>query len=145
MKIKAVIFDADGMVINKPILFSERFSKEYNVPSEQIIPFFKNEFPKCKIGQADLKNILPKYLNAWGWEKGIDEFLRYWFESENYIDNDIIFEIDKLKEKDIRCYLATDQEKYRTDYMSDSMGLSTVFDKIFSSAYIGYEKNHFSF
>ena len=50
------------MVIEREMRFSQRFSDEFDVPFEKIIPFFKNEFQLCLIGKADLKKELKKYL-----------------------------------------------------------------------------------
>ena len=44
-----------------------------------------------------------------------------------------------------RCYLATNQEKYRTAYLLDQIGFGRQFDGIFSSAYVGYVKHDTAF
>jgi putative hydrolase of the HAD superfamily len=36
--------------------------------------------------------------------------------------------------------LATNQEKYRTQYMLDNMGFGKAFDKVYSSAHLGHKK-----
>ncbi|MFH2232428.1 MAG: HAD hydrolase-like protein, partial [Patescibacteria group bacterium] len=48
--------------------------------------------------------------------------------------------IKVLRGKNIKCFLATNQEKHRTEYMTNQMGFKDVFDHIFSSAEIGYKK-----
>ena len=58
--IKAVIFDTDGMIIRSEKYFSQRFSDEFNIPMEKILPFFKNEFQLCLVGKADIKTELNK-------------------------------------------------------------------------------------
>lgn len=139
MKIKAVIFDADGVVINGQS-FSVCFSRDYKISLKKILPFFENEFQLCLIGKADLKEELRPYLKKWGWKKPIDKFLDYWFKSEHNIDERIIKIIKALKKRGIKCYLATNQEKYRTDYMIAKMRFGKIFDKIFSSSSIGFKK-----
>lgn len=74
------------------------------------------------------------------WEKSVEELLRYWFKSEHKVDENIIEAIKKLRQRGIKCYLATNQEKYRTEYFIHQMGLGRVFDGIFSSASIGAKK-----
>ncbi|MGM0482856.1 MAG: HAD-IA family hydrolase, partial [Patescibacteria group bacterium] len=39
-----------------------------------------------------------------------------------------------------KCCLATNQEKYRTQYMKDKMGFAELFDHVFSSVDIGHKK-----
>lgn len=53
--IKAIIFDTDGMTVNSE-MFSVQFNKDYGVPMDNLLPFFKNEFQPCLVGKADLKN-----------------------------------------------------------------------------------------
>lgn len=138
--IKAVIYDADGMVINKPRRFSQVFSEDYQIPIEKITPFFNNEFPETLIGAADLKVILDKHLRSWGWKGSVNDFLNYWFKSENYINALLVDEIEKLKRKGIICCLATDQERYRTEYLKKDMGFEKIFDEIFSSPTLRHTK-----
>lgn len=139
--IQAVIFDADGMVLqNKTDIFSNRLHQEYQVPLEKILPFFKNEFQKCLVGEADLKEELEKYIPEWNWKKSIDELLQFWFEHESVVDQNIIDSIEELQSKGISCYLATNNEKYRTQFLSENLHLKNSFQKIFSSSTLGYKK-----
>lgn len=140
MNIKAVIFDADGMTINKSERFSQRLSKEYKVDGKLISPFFKNEFEDCLVGHADLKEALKKYAPQWHWPGTIDELLEFWFKGEAGVDERIAKIIQDLKQKGIKCCLGTNNEKYRTEYLVEKLGFAKLFDKIFSSAYIGYKK-----
>ena len=61
------------------------------------------------------------------------------------IDQALIDYIQQLRQRGIRCYLATQQEKYRTAYLLDKMGFARTFDGIFSSAYIGKLKDNPAF
>ena len=141
---KAVIFDTDGMVVITD-MFSVKYCDEYKIPYENILPFFKNEFQPCLIGKADLKEQIKPYLDKWGWEKSIEEFLEYWFQAEHHIDQRVIKTISQLRKSGIKCYLATNQEIYRTNYLKNEMGFKTVFDQIFSSAEIGFKKPQVEF
>lgn len=138
--IKAVIFDVDGVIIKSETIFSQNLSKDFNVPNEKILPFFKNEFQNCIIGKADLKEEVKKYLSDWNWSKTIDELLLYWFEHENNVDQKIIDSVNTLQKNGIRCFIATNNEKYRTEYLASTLELSTYFTKIFSSSSLGAKK-----
>jgi len=50
--IKAIIFDADGMLVTGE-RFSTRFARDFNVPMEKIRLFFDNEFKDCILGKKD--------------------------------------------------------------------------------------------
>lgn len=137
--IKAIIFDTDGMVVTAD-MFSVKYCAEYNVPYEDILPFFKNEFQPCLIGKADLKEKIKPYLIKWGWKNTVEDFLSYWFDAEHKIDQRVVEIIYKLKQSGMKCYLATNQEKYRTEYLRIQMKFNSIFDQVFSSAEIGYRK-----
>lgn len=143
--IKAVLFDADGIIIKAPKMFSQTLAWEYGVSSEKSLPFFHGVFQKCLVGEADLKVEIRPYLESWGVNKNVDDFLSMWFQSENYPDVSMINFVIELKKNGLRCYLATNQEKYRTQYMQDQMGLGKVFDDIYSSADVGFRKPHKDF
>lgn len=137
---KAILFDADGVVINRDSWFSKRFSEEYKVPHEEIQKFFNTEFQPCLIGKADIKQAIKPYLEKWGWKKSVDAMLKYWFESENNPNQAVIESINQLKRQGISCYLATNQEKYRMEYMADKMGFLQLFDHMFVSCEISHKK-----
>jgi putative hydrolase of the HAD superfamily len=144
--IKAILFDADGVVIaGRHKYFSDRLSEEHSIPVEKIMPFFKNEFGLCSVGQADLKEVLPIYLEEWKWKGSIDEFLHYWFAGENELDIQVLNEVDSQREAGIACYLATDQEKYRAAYLMNALDLGDHFDGAFFSCDLGFKKSQSEF
>ncbi len=145
MKIKAIIFDADGVVINSPGYFSVQYQKKFGVSGDVMLPFFKGKFQECLVGKADLKEELEHVLRKWKWSGTVDELLVWWFKSEHYIDDRIIKEIVKLRGNGIKCYLGTKQEKYRTQYMKKDMGLEDFFDGVYSTSDLGYNKTDKNF
>lgn len=138
--IKTVIFDVDGIVIKREMYFSQRFSEEFNVSIKKLLPFFENDFSDCLIGKADLKEELKKYLNQWGWKKSIDELLVYWFTNEGKLDYKIIENIKDLRRRGVKCYLDTNNEKYRVRYLIEDLGLNNLSDGVFSSCQLGFKK-----
>lgn len=142
--IKAVIFDTDGMLVVGQ-MFSVKLCEEYHIPYETVLPFFKNEFQQCLVGKADLKTEIKPYLDKWGWKMSVEVFLEYWFKAEHNIDQRVVRVIRKLRQSGIKCYLATNQEQYRTDYLRSRMDFDKIFDGVFSSAEIGYKKPHVGF
>jgi putative hydrolase of the HAD superfamily len=138
--LNTVIFDTDGMVVHREMRFSQRFSEEFKIPLEKINPFFENEFKPCLVGKADLKKELAKYLPVWNWNKSVDELLQYWFESEKEVDKKMLASAQSLRASGIKCFLSTNNEKYRTDYLLSNLGLKNSFDGIFSSSEIGFMK-----
>ncbi|MDQ6660920.1 MAG: HAD-IA family hydrolase [Chloroflexota bacterium] len=137
--IKVILFDVDGVLVNGE-QFSRRLARDYGVTREISGPFFSERFPECLRGNADLKQELESYLQQWGWQKSVEEFLNYWFTTEHAIDEPLVNAVQQLRQQGIQCYLATNQEKYRTEYILEQMGFAQKFDGMFSSAYVGHMK-----
>ncbi len=137
--IKAVLFDADGVLINA-VQFSKTLAKEHGVSRQQTEPFFTGPFRKAITGKANLKEIIAPYLIKWKWRGGVDAFLNYWFESEHHIDEQLVAYIQNLRVKNIKCYLATNQEQNRIEYMLTNMGFKDNFDGIYASSHLGHRK-----
>lgn len=140
MSYKVILLDVDGVIIEKSEVFSIRISKLLNIPLEKVLPFFKNEFQLCLIGKADLKVELEKYVTSWGWKETVDEILKFWFEGEATLNTEVLDVIKSLKSKGTKVYLATNNEKYRVNYLSNEVGLKSYVDGIFSSASLGFKK-----
>jgi len=143
--IKCIIFDADGVVINSHKMFSVQYQEKYNISYDKMLAFFDTVFQDCLVGKADLKEIIKPYLKDWKWDGSIDELLEFWFRAEDIPNLKMIDFIKKLREKGIKCYLMTNQEKYRTEYMKKEMDFDNIFNKVFSSAYTGYKKPDLKF
>lgn len=142
--IKVLLLDADGVIINSK-MFVDCLEKDFGISRVQTDQFFREKFPDCLIGNADLKLELEPYLSDWGWKGTVDDFLAYWFKVEHQIDEMLITRIQALRKLGIQCFVATNQEKHRAQYMLDKMGFSTSFDGIFTSAQIGYRKPSLDF
>ena len=139
MSIKAVIFDADGVVIF-PWRAAQLFEREYAITREMTRGFFGGIFEDCLVGKADLREVLPPYLEQWGWQAPVDDFIRVWFEVENAPDERVIGVVQALQESGYTCCLATNQEKYRAEYIKTEMGFAGVFDHLFFSCQLGCKK-----
>jgi putative hydrolase of the HAD superfamily len=137
--IKAVLFDADGVVIIREKIFSQRLHEDYNVSKEVLEQFFKEEFGFCLVGKVDLKELLKNKISEWKWRGTVEDILDYWFETESQIDERILKVVADLRQKGIKCYIATNQEKYRTEYFRNQMRFGDIFDGIFSSGTLAIE------
>jgi len=137
--IKSMLFDADGVVVDAK-MFSIQYQKEHDVSNDEMLPFFKGDFQKCVVGQSDLMDEIEPWLTKWKWDGTAEEFLQYWFTAEHSVDEQVVEIIKELKENGIKCYLATNQEKYRAQYLEKQMGFGTLFDDMFLSSNIGHKK-----
>lgn len=140
MKYKAVLFDADGMTLQSQ-RFSEQYQADYGVPWERLKPFFTGPFQQCKLGKADLKEALTSVLIEWGWPGSVDELLAYWFKIGCTPNPEIVRIAQELRANGVKCFLATNQERYRAHHLRTVVGLETVFDELLVSAELGYTKD----
>jgi FMN phosphatase YigB (HAD superfamily) len=144
--IKVILMDCDGPVIKREKYFSQRLlDLGMKLDVQKIQDFFHNEFLLCETGKADLKQELGGRIGAWGWEKPLDELLDFWFSGEAFADPKMTESVKKIKEKGTECYLTTDQEKYRTEYLREVVGLNQYFDRIYSSCDVGFLKRQAEF
>jgi len=118
---KVLLLDADGVVLEKGEIFSAKFAREYDVPLEEVTPFFKEKLSACQTGEKDLKEELVPYLAQWGWTKGVDAFLEYWF-ADITINPAIELVLARCKEQGITCYLASNNEPYRARAIEAKLG-----------------------
>jgi len=137
--IKVILFDADGVLINGE-MFSNELERKYGIPNESTQPFFKGVFQECLIDAKDLKREIVPYLKKWGWKKSVQDYMNEWFAFEHKIDEPLVDYVQKLRAQGITCVVATNQEKYRTDYMLRKMGFKNNFDKVYASAHLGTRK-----
>jgi putative hydrolase of the HAD superfamily len=142
---KIFIFDADEVILNREMYFSQRLARDFGISEDEIMKFFKNEYQDCAVGKADLKKELEKYIKIWEWKGSVEDLMKYWFENERDINNTVESEIKKLRGEGFFCCLATNNEKYRTQYLLEEVGLKDLFDYVFSSSEIGFLKSQDNF
>lgn len=136
---KYILFDADGVIIHSE-LFSHQYAKAFDIKSEDMLPFFLGDFSPCLVWKANLKEILPHRLPKRNWKWSVDEFLDYWFSSENHPDHNLLAYIQQFRSQWFICCVATNQEYWRVEYMKTTMRFSELFDFVFSSAQLWIKK-----
>ncbi len=144
MNYRAVLFDADGMTLQAQ-RFSDQFQKDYGISWDHLQPFFAGPFQQCKLGKADLKEELAKVLTDWRWTESVEALITYWFRIGSTPNPEIIQAANDLRTRGIKCFLATNQERYRADFLRTTVGLETVFDGLLVSAELGYTKDMVQF
>lgn len=137
--IKAIVFDADGVIIKKNY-FSDRYLKDYGVGKEKTAAYFDNDHDEVVIGKQDFKKALKKYLKDWGWKGTVNELVEYWLTGETETIPEMMEIIALLKAKGHKVYLATNQVKERTEYFLTELNFNELFEKVYSSSSIGHKK-----
>lgn len=135
--IKALLLDADGVLVVPQLQFSIRLEQEYGISPAVMGEFFSGPFRQCMLGVSSLSEVLPEYLPKWGWEGTLGAFIQAWLESEHRTDERFLPLVHNLRRSGVVCCLATNQEKYRAEYMKTEMGFSALFDRLFFSNELG--------
>jgi putative hydrolase of the HAD superfamily len=136
---RAFVFDLDGVICVGP-RFTQVLEREHGIAHTGWAPFFAGPFLECLVGRRDLKVELAAVAPQLGWASGVDELLKFWFESEKVVCAEAMACVDALRARGHRCYLGTNQERYRSDYLATEMGLAARFDGIYASSRIGHAK-----
>lgn len=138
--IKALLIDLDGVIIIRDKYFSQVLAEQHNLDPDHQAAFFKGVFQDCMRGKADLRDVLPEWLERWNWTEGLDNFLKFWFTTESNIDKELLNDLASIKASGVKTYLATDNEINRTNYVLDDLQLRPYFDDIMGSALLGHKK-----
>jgi putative hydrolase of the HAD superfamily len=136
---RIVLFDADGVVVERKPLFPS-LNRDYGITKERLDKFFDGPYAECMKGKQDLKVAAKTLLDEIGWRGTVDDFLRYWFTRHTIQNNEMIDYIDKIRLNGTKCYLATNNDWHRTQYLDKEIGLGNHLEGIFSSCYIGAVK-----
>lgn len=137
-----LLLDADG-VINDGKLLS--LQEDFGIVPDRMARFFREAFPACMVGKADLRESIVPYLEEWGWKGDADELLDYWFKQGDVVRPGVRSIAERLKDAGISLHLATNQEKRRVHYMRTAMGYGDLFDGMHTSSEIGFMKPSLDF
>lgn len=139
-KFDALVFDVDGVLCPATFRFAAYLEREHQLTGAQTREFFTGPFLDCLVGKADLKQVILPFLVQWGWQGSLDDFLQRWFGEESLVDARLLTVVRQIRARGIHCYVATNQEQYRTHYLREQMGFIDCFDQVFSSAEVGVTK-----
>ena len=134
-----ILFDADGVLTLPEEVFSVVYARSHGLDPKPFEQFFRNDWKPIATGKKDLKESIVENAELWQWPGSADDLLDYWFKTEDIRNEELIEVIRKLKAQGMPCYLATEQEKYRGQYMQNIM-FKDLFDGYFITAELGVSK-----
>jgi putative hydrolase of the HAD superfamily len=137
---RVVLFDADGVLTVPEEMFSIIYSRSRGLSFEPFETFFQTEWADYVTGRRDLKEQIRENPDMWQWAGTPEELLEYWFKTEDIRNDEMISLVQEVREKGTPCFLATEQEHYRGEYMKNVM-FKDLFDGYFVTADIGVKKS----
>lgn len=141
MKHSVILFDVDGVLISSDTQFTDALEAQHGIALEKLLPFFTGEFGQTSIGKADLKEMLPRYIHEWGWKGSVEELMEFWFTAGTTFDDGALDMVQALSDAGVRCFMASDQEKYRGEHLRATYcGDAGPFEDILFSGEIGVLK-----
>ena len=137
---KVLLLDIDGVIIKpRDKKFTERIVADFNVTQEDAQQFYTNALKPALLGEIDLADVLPAYLQKWNIDKTVDDLFEYWWAAEDNDDKELIGYVQQLRSTGVRVYLASDQEKNRAEYLMKRY--ESLFDGAFISCRLGVKKS----
>lgn len=133
-KLKAILFDADGVVQRVPAIRDELIWEL--VDKRRTIDELFEDISHAG-GEDDFLVKVAGILDRWGSKSSTADFLELWFMIEP--DHQIMSLVTQLAQQYQIC-LATNQEPNRAKHMAKVLGYDHVFDQSFYSCELGVTK-----
>ena len=139
--IEAVLFDADGVLQTVSPGAPDRLAQLLPPADKDADGFIEELFEAERPTLADGSDVIPRFsalLRRRGSNADPGDILSIL----NSIDvhSDVLGVVARLRECGIKCYLASNQQRNRATYMSETLGYRERFDRQFYSCWVGYAK-----
>ncbi|GAB3835146.1 HAD family hydrolase [Kribbella italica] len=140
MRIRAVLFDADG-VIQVPTVDWRATLRTFLRPDQSaeefVLDLMTSERPSLT-GKGDFREATAEVLRRWEVSTPVAEVLALW--EQFAAVPEAIDVVQELRAAGIPCHLATNQQAYRREIMNDRRNYGQWFDRSFYSCDLGVAK-----
>ena len=139
--IRAVLFDADGVVQQQTLTLHSVLTEVLGAPRESVDEMYRDIWDAeglALTGHADHAEVLSAVLEKWGMRERLQDLIDA--SKSLRVDSAITAIIQRLRKAGILCCLASNQMTYRASYMSEKLGYAGIFDREFYSCHIGHKK-----
>lgn len=113
MKLKAVIFDMNGVFIKDSGPLSKRIEKDFHVDADVIYPYIKTALKQVRVPGADSRIVWQPVLDKLALAYG--EFFKYWFDGES-LNKDLLIYAKELKRQGIKIIILSNNFPERTNH-----------------------------
>lgn len=140
MTIRAILFDADGVIQTTSDDFLDTL-KKFLHDADDVDKFLKDifaaEFPALT-GDGDFVTGLHGVLEHWNVHAPVEKVLNAWTLIKPIDGIETL--VMQLRYEGILCCVASNQQSYRADHMSHLLGYCDIFDREFYSFDLGVMK-----
>jgi len=139
--IKAVLFDCDG-VLQWPVA---GWIEGIDALMERgtFAELDRREQTSAVTGQVPFRDVVAEYLDELGETVEVDVLVAEWHKYDVWTDSLAL--VDQVRERGVRCYVASNQQSDRLAYMRDHNGYERHFDEQFYSCELGVAKPDVAF
>jgi putative hydrolase of the HAD superfamily len=148
MAIGAIMVDVDGVLIAHPDAngWSARLERDLGIPGTRLQEaFFARHWDEVANGRAALRERLEPVLREIAPDVGCEALIRYWFEHDAHVNEDLCRELASIRASGIEVHLATVQDHERARFLWDDLGFRDRFDGLHYSAELGCSKPEAAF
>lgn len=142
---RKLIFDLDGVIIVYAKNFAETYSEQFGISSEEIYKFFRDDYYDCAVGKSNLSDKIEKYIQPWGWTGSVEDLIQYWFSCQSKVDVRLLESIQKARCFGHQCYIASDADAMRLEFVKKLIDLDIIFNGCFFSCEMGVVKTEIEF
>jgi len=146
--IKVILFDIDGVLIRPEQRFSQTLSPErFHDPVAIMNEYYGSDLNHgCDQGRLDPLMEIQPFLQRMGWNEGSAAFLEQQYRHEiGFVDQALLANIHAIRHSGIPCYLASNQNQLRKQFLLEQAQLAGHFDGAFISCDLGQLKPHKEF
>jgi putative hydrolase of the HAD superfamily len=139
--VKAILFDADGVIQRPGADFRASCAAILGQRAIELDRFMQVLFAMVKpalTGRRDFVADVQHFLSGYDLAQRVPEVLSIWTTIET--DAPMLAEIAALRARGVTCCLATNQQRLRGGYMSETLGYRALFDHEFYSHALGFAK-----
>jgi HAD superfamily hydrolase (TIGR01509 family) len=141
MAIEAILFDADGVVQRQAVPWREALGKVLGTTDGTVDDFLSDVFAvehPLLTSQSEFAAALGQVLARWRCVGSLDDALRVWTMIK--VNEEVVEAIQRVRHAGVPCCLATNQQSYRAQYMSETLEYRRLFDREFYSCNMGVAK-----
>jgi putative hydrolase of the HAD superfamily len=111
MKIKAIIFDMNGVFIKDSGPLSKRIEKDFNIDADEIYPLLKTALKQVRVPGADSRPIWQPVLERLNMT--YEDFFKYWFGGES-LNEELLQYAKELRQQVIKVIILSNNFPERT-------------------------------